>query len=266
MHYKRDFSLPPTFRAITPLGIPQLMQPKGRPNTRFQTSISNPQLITRDFINKKTLLIPSEMLEDDGIKYSLDWKRQKQLKMILETITINRLDCWIWAGAASGGYPVISYFKQRKGVMKVLVGWITGADLDYVETRKFCKTPFCINPAHYHFENFPYNIPKDGDLLKNIYGMIVEDGEERKFWRTNEVYPWFPLNSQERPLEAITEELKQKLIQERRSLAFLEQKRLVENAIDMKPTDDFRTFFKITPSNSSGEATNNAENGIEENS
>ena len=264
MHYERDNSLPPTFRTVTPLGIPKLIQPKGKPNTRFQLSISHPQFITKDFIFRKTLLIPAEMLEDDGIKNSMDEKKQKQVKMILETMTINRLDCWIWAGAKRGGYPIVNYFGKPKGVMKTLVGWLTNADLDYIETRKFCHTDFCINPAHYTFSNFPYNLPKDGDLLKNIYGVLVEEGEERLFWRTNEVYPWFPLKSQEKPLEAITQELQYKLIQERRDLSSLRQNKLMDNPIDMKPTDDFRTFFKITPKSS--EAANHAENGMQEKS
>ena len=266
MHYRRDTSIPPTFRIATPMGIPKQIQPKGKPNTRFQLSLGNPQFLTREFLFKKTMFIPSEMLEDDGVRNSWDEKKQKQIKMILETITINRLDCWIWAGAKSGGYPIVNFFGKPKGTMKILVHWLTNADLDYVETRKFCQTDFCINPAHYHFSNFPYNLPKDGDVLANAFGVILEgEKEERKreFWTTNDVYPWFPLRSQERPLEVITEELKQKLIQERKPLAFLEQKRLVDNPIDMKPTDDFRTFFKITPS---GEAAIHAENGIEENS
>lgn len=246
MHYKRDTSLPPTFRIATPTGLPKQQQPKGRKNSRFSLALSPIQLITKDFHLQKALFIPTEMLESDDIKRSTADRCQQQIKMILETITINSIDCWIWAGATRGGYPIVSYYKQQKGVMKVLVGWLTGADMDYVVTRKFCQTTFCINPAHYHFENFPYNIPRDGDLLQNIYGIILEPGEERIFWRTNTVYPWFPLNSQEKPLEAITPELQQKLFY-RKSLAFLTQFLLVDKGKIPQPGDDIRGTLKVTP-------------------
>ena len=71
-------------------------------------------------------------------------------------------------------------------------------------------------------------------------------GMERReqYWWTDEVLPWEDL---------------------RRGIRTLEKPEEIEPPQAMAPTaaDDFRTFFKITPS---GEAANHAENDMQENS
>ena len=73
-------------------------------------------------------------------------------------------------------------------------------------------------------------------------------GMERReqYWWTDEVLPWEDL---------------------RRGIRTLEKPQEIEPPQAMAPTkdDDYRKFFKISKSGG-GEAANNAENGIEENS
>ena len=254
----------PKFKLLTPTGIPRDKQPKGHPNTRFNLVVSRDMWLFRDFHKKKLFYAPAEMIDIEGAraKNLFDTKRSQQILMIMRTVVINSNECWIWAGAKRGGYPSVAFNGKMRGAMKTLLYWLTNHLMDDVKVNKLCETDFCINPAHYLFGNFQFNIPKDPELMAHAMGISGEaaNPEERFFWTTDEVLPWQPLNNGIRTLFS-QEELK--IIEQVKQIPVVET-RNVEQAMAPTAADDFRTFFKITPK--SGEAANHAEDSIEENS
>ena len=151
------------------------------------------------------------MIDLDGskVKNLFDTKRSQQILMIMRTVVINNNECWIWAGAKRGGYPSVAFNGKMRGAMKTLLYWLTNHLMDDVKVNKLCETDFCINPAHYLFGNFQFNIPKDPELMAHAMGISGEaaNPEERFFWTTDEVLPWQPLNNGIRTLFS-QEELK----------------------------------------------------------
>ena len=253
----------PKFKLLTPTGIPRDKQPKGHPNTRFNLVVSKDLWLFKDFHKKKLFYAPAEMIDIDGSKAKnlFDTKRSKQIIMIMRTVVINSNECWIWAGAKRGGYPSVAFNGKMRGAMKTLLYWLTNHLMDEVGVNKLCDTDFCINPAHYLFTNFPFNIPKDPELMAHAMGISTEGDEERFFWTTDEVLPWQHINNGIKTLFS-QEELK--IITPKPQIMQAETKN-VEQAMAPTAADDYRTFFKISKPKSS-EAANNANEGKQENS
>lgn len=165
-------------------------------------------------------------------------KREAQIRMIMETIVIDSHNCWLWAGAKTGGMPTVLYNGKPLHAMKVFLAWMTNDVPVGISSQRRCNSYFCINPAHHLISGLDINLPIDPKLIPGL-----ENREQ--YWKTDEVLPWEDLH---------------------RGIRTLEKPLEIEAPQAMAPTkdDDFRKFFKITPK--SGEAANHAEDSIEENS